>query len=194
VGLSGFPVISNSTGMVHVEQMVDVGGTLELTGNGETLQIVNRTELEFDSSLVLFRDTRVSCQVALLGRLDAGAVAPIDLKSAIQTEQWAEFLDNQPGTSARQTESGALNPREVVEVASNWNQLQVGEFRFIGWNATEVPGMTVRPGSNQETFCTLVLANLRYAARPQPAPDLNVYEEFRSEEEELESDLPAGAM
>ncbi len=193
VGLSGFPVISNSTGMVHVEQMVDVGGTLELSGNDETFRIVNDTELKFDSSFVLYRDTEVSCQVALVGRLDARAEANIDLKSEIQLEQLIEFLNNQPGTSVTRTEPGALNPREVVEVASNWNQLQVGEYRFIGWNTTEVPGMTVRPGSNQETFCTLVLANLRYASRPQPGPDLNVYEEFRAEEELLESDPPTGA-
>ena len=83
--------------------------------------------------------------------------------------------------------------RRLTEVAIAWQQLAVGEFRFIGWNETEVPGMAVRPKSSQGTFRTLIVGNLAYVPLPAAQKDINLVESFlpKSDTEPGSLDDPA---
>ena len=76
--LTGFQVDSNSTGMVHSEQMYDLGGSLQLTGNSTRgFQVRNDTELDLHDVGVL-RKTSDGLELAWIG--DMGARTSHDLK------------------------------------------------------------------------------------------------------------------
>lgn len=178
VGMSGFPVLSNSTGMIHAEQMVDVGGTVKLIDSPTgAQQVVNETTSDFAGSFLIQRQTNGSCRVALVGPLAAGAAAELSFEKRGEIEPLLEYFSTQPAVHGDQVD-GQLSLRKLIEVAIAWQQLAVGEFRFVGWNDTEVPGMTVRPRSSQSTFRTLLIGNLAYAPLPAAQPDINLVESF----------------
>ncbi len=51
--LAGLPVISNQVRMVHAEQILDLGGSIDLDGSG---QLVNRSSLELSDAIVVEKD------------------------------------------------------------------------------------------------------------------------------------------
>jgi hypothetical protein len=77
--LSGFQVASNSTGMVHSEQMLDVGGSLDLLGDEQlafatrdaalralgkiiAMPIVERRDLNLDEEYLVKIDVRLDVE------------------------------------------------------------------------------------------------------------------------------------
>ncbi len=73
VSLSGFQVSSNSTGLVHSEQMYNLNGTIELVGDAtQGLQLRNTSPLSLRDAGVLWRDSAGKFQVAWVGVLEPG--------------------------------------------------------------------------------------------------------------------------
>lgn len=184
VGLSGFPVISNSTGMLHVEQILDTGGAFRLTGEAQQLELTNDTPFGLSGAFMLFRDSESSCQIAVIGDVEVGGIQPVRFESVDPANRLNEHLNEHSATMLSSAETGQMNLRQLMRIASSWHQLDVGGYRLVGWNDQEVPGMSVRPDSNQATFRTLVVANVRYAPFPEPQPDKNLYESFKSRQDE----------
>ena len=182
VGMSGFPVISNSTGMVHVEQIMDIGGSIQLVEESGQLQVINETTLSWDDAFVLLRESPEKCRLALLNGLAAGATEPVRFAAGDASIVLNDYLNKDAATGLPSMESDQINLRQLVAVASSSQQLDVGEYRLIGWNSEEVPGMEVRPDSNQAAYRTLLVANLKYVPFPNPQPDANLYESFGPEE------------
>ena len=93
VGMSGFHVISNSTGVLHSEQMVDLGGSIALTHDaGGRIEVTNGTSMPLAAAFVVRRrvgetDDSKRFQIASLGSLEPGANVPATLKS-IKGKSW----------------------------------------------------------------------------------------------------------
>ena len=184
MALAGFPVISNSTGMLHVEQILDTGGPFQLTGDGQQLELINDTSFGLRNAFMLFRDSDSSCRIAVIGDVEVGGILPVRFESGDPANRLNEHLNEHSATVLATAETGQINLRQLMRIASSWHQLDVGGYRLVGWNDQEVLGMSVRPDSNQSTFRTLVVANVRYGALPEPQPDKNLYESFKSEHDE----------
>jgi hypothetical protein len=191
VGLSGFPVISNSTGMVHSEQFVVTDGKLELLAADGALQLANGTGFELQGSIVLHRESERECKVAIVGDLETGGTVLLDFENG-DGSLLTDYLNEESATAATNRESGNIGLRELVQLAAAWSQIEVGGYRLVGWNASEVPGMTVSPKSNQSNFRTLFVANLSYPQLAAPASDRNLFEEFRAEEPIIFDDSSLG--
>ncbi len=65
--LSGFPVASNSTAMIHTEQMIDLGGPISFVTNGDVSQVFNGTKMTFDNATVLRMTAGGTFQTATVG-------------------------------------------------------------------------------------------------------------------------------
>jgi hypothetical protein len=83
ITLTGFDVSSNSTGMLHAEHMVDLGGGIAAAKIGENeYELVNRTSLNLKGAAVLSRQ-----RAAWIGDFDSGVkkavtLAPRELRSS----------------------------------------------------------------------------------------------------------------
>lgn len=78
--LSGFQVDSNSTGMVHCEQMFPLGGTLQLVeAAGDQWQVRNSTALRLRDVGVLRRTPR-GLEAAWIGELNPQALVPLQFR------------------------------------------------------------------------------------------------------------------
>ncbi len=65
--LSGFPVASNSTAMIHTEQMIELGGPISLTINGDVSQVFNGTKMTLNDVTVLRMSAGGTLQTATIG-------------------------------------------------------------------------------------------------------------------------------
>ena len=57
--LRGMPILSNSTGLLHSEQMIDLDGPIALRTDGETPMIENDTTWELQAAILVRRDGRL---------------------------------------------------------------------------------------------------------------------------------------
>ncbi len=178
VGLAGYPVLSNSTGMVHAEQMVNLEGSFGIVQeDADGLVVANGTRFDLQS-VVLVTLTQRGVRLALASTMVAGEEATFTPQEAGDGDQLFAFLGNDRVTSEA-VQEGQVSLRGLYRLALNSEQMRVGDIRLIGWSPQPVEGMGIRPNSNQNTFRTLLLANLRYGPLDAPTVDLNHPADFR---------------
>ena len=167
--LSGLRVMSNSTGMVHAEQMMDLGGTIRIeqdSGGGQ--RVINDSSYSLRGAGVVRRSAS-GVETAWIGDLPAKTGRPAPFTStSTDFPQW----NQDPGTSLSPPE-GEVGLRGLLVAAAAPEQMRPGDIRLVGWTDEEIPGVTVRPRSSQQTFRTLLLAHLKYGPWPEPSADVN---------------------
>ena len=169
--LEDFAVNSASTEMIHSEEMLDLKGTIRLTEPAVGLyRVVNESAYAFrDVGLVRRRGGQV--QLGWIGRLAAQASATVQFRT-VTTEQplWQSWL----AASQDQTNgSDRLAPPPLLQLALDPGRLQEGDVRLVGWHDEEIAGVEIRPGASQQSFRTLLVANLQYGPLPAPESDQN---------------------
>jgi hypothetical protein len=173
VSLTGFSVQSNSTGMIHSEQMVDLGGGLSLVEtHAGRVRLVNRTDLTLRDVGVVKKDKSNVLWTALLdGPLESGATVRLAFRRYSGTSGDPLWKPQQGGTLLQQT--GQLPDQvSLIEAAQDVGQLGPGEVRLVAWLEQQIPGLQIRPAAPQTEFATLVVAHLKYGFGEDPQPDL----------------------
>lgn len=179
VSLSGVQVSSNSTNMVHSEQMLDLGGTVTLgTSSRGHPQIENRSELELKQVFVIKKpdasDTKVPGAPLLgmwVGDLQPRESRPLALSPIYLEENQVPF-----GEERDQAEANALDTLQIENLmllACEPARLKAGESRLIARIEQMMPGQSVSPAASQVRATNLVVAHLEYPAMAEPLPDLN---------------------
>ncbi len=192
VRLDGFQVISNSTGVMHSEQMIDCGGAIALTHDaGGSIEVTNRTSFPLTAVALLRRARDVGVgrprfRFAWLGDIDAGASADGTFRT-VQAEDWMRAWSGAAGPqvadgSGREVAGQWLfgDPRSEL-VAGPWRErllraedLEPGDTRLFAVVADrEIPGLSIYPVSKQSRYAALVVANLKMAPPPVPESDKN---------------------
>jgi hypothetical protein len=181
VRMRGFHVISNTTGMVHSEQMVDLGGAVLLrTAPGGGLQVANQTTFVVHEAGVVRRTESGQVETAWLGTLKPGDTG--DLQFVRQSERnapgslWMSQRRRSPLT-ASEAAHGELHFRKLVETAEDPSELEPGDVRLVGWLDEEIPGLEIRPKAPQSRRAALVVAHLRRGFGQDPQPDANTRRE-----------------
>ena len=156
--LSGYYVESNAIGMVHSEQMIELGGSLiaRQTGDGG-FEVVNRTQYTLLDARVIRKDDKGNVET-----LWFGAIEPNQRK--------------RPGAKPSTTglKSATLDLTTLAGQAQDPKKLEPGDSRLIACLKEELPGLTIDPPANQPRYATMVVAHLNYSPGPDPAPDANL--------------------
>jgi hypothetical protein len=187
VTLSGFPVNSNSTGLVHSEEMFDLGGGISLVKDGDrNWKLVNRSKLNL-RGVGLLRKTPYGVEEAWIGEVpaaktsgEAGTLAPTESPvrwNALDTSEpakplWASQREASP-LSATTAPTGALSLRGLLALGQDVQSLNAGEVRLIGWSNDELPGLAIKPAAPQARRGIVVIAHLGYGLGDAPRPDAN---------------------
>jgi len=161
VTLHGLPVLSNSVGVVHSEQMFDLEGSLRLESDRQrpgAWQIFNGTRLDLQGVGVLQPQG-----AAWVGELPAGATAPLEFELALAGAAWQGQRNASPETAAEAT-PGVTHLRALVEFAEN--QRAPGEWRLVAWTRQELAGLSIEPRAAQQRSATVVVAHLRPGELP----------------------------
>jgi hypothetical protein len=207
ITLSGFQVVSNSSGYVHSEQMQDVGGALQLLGDDTAGWMVqNTTDLNLQDVGVLRKLPGGRVELAWVGALESAKSSPLSFELAAAVEaycpQWTEsptcysYERQQRDILARADGDGdeALSPEEVSglpELESRFLDLDV-DPRDGKLSKAEVLKWCVQSRGGQLTLGRLVdLASQRSALREgdvrligwvdQDLPGLTIYPQASQE-------------
>lgn len=192
VGFSGFHVISNSTGVLHSEQMVDVGGSISLPHDaGGRIKVFNGTTLPLNSVAVVRRRLESEIapgtspfKLALLGDISPGDTAPgtLTLSETVDwIDQWTATVeqDDLQGSGGEVAWKWLLAPNPGFSSAIEsrrqmlrFDDLQPGDTRLVAI-ATEgvIPGLEITPRASQTRNATLVISNLKFGAGQKPGTD-----------------------
>ncbi|TWU60645.1 hypothetical protein Poly51_09250 [Rubripirellula tenax] len=154
--LTGFSVGSNQVRMLHAEQIVDVGGAIEIDSDGK---LVNGTSLEISDAFVVEKSEDGFVRVAVVGLVGPSAQIGIRFRDSSEVNV-SDELPMQTAKLIRRLAAPSAMPN--------------GETRLVGRVGAAIDGMNVLPKANQVTAQTIVLAYLRHAPYRSSRPDLNL--------------------
>jgi hypothetical protein len=180
VRLSGLQVKSNSTNVVHSEEMFVVEEPIRLgvSSRGHQ-QIENRSQLDLKAVCIIHRAEeqpgpagKIDLEGCWIGNLAAGESQTISFVSLELDGD--EILFAEEYQKEDPSLGGGLNIDSMVRVACDPNRIAPGETRLVGRIDEIMPGEKVFPKASQQRGSTLVLVHLEYGPRLAPRRDLNV--------------------
>ena len=159
--LAGLAVASNTVRMLHAEQMVDVGGSIEMNSDG---QLVNRTDFDLLDTFVVERigDDRV--QIAAMGMCESGSAANVRFRNKDELEISDEIPER---------------TRAMLQLLGSPESMPKDSMRMVARIEESIPGMTITPEAIQRTSQTIVIAHLRHAQSRSPEKDVNLIGDLR---------------
>jgi hypothetical protein len=213
VRLAGLPISSNSTGMVHSEQMFTLDGPIRLgqsTARGSP-QIENRSKFALQSACIVRRLTSDDARRDLrdfegqwIGELLPGQSVAISYQPL--------SIENRPSIGAADVSAGGnsrvdvafarergdegrlrgerLNLEPMFRLALDPEHLDEGEARLVARVDEVLPGETITPAASQVRGATLIVAHLKYAPLPAPRKDLNIKRDIKADADEPAEDEP----
>ena len=181
--VSGFDVSSNSTAMLHIEQMYDVGGGLSYTDEQARPWVYNRSKLNLHNVVALRRDGKMF-EVARMDDLPpAEAGRPLNFHAAqnLDSELASDWQTEE--TPNQDPDVPMLSLVGLKKVVARLRRLEPGQVRLIGEVEQSPPGMDVSPSASQVRTRVLVLAHLRHAPLRQPQRDINTPPKIKFDED-----------
>lgn len=175
--LTGLQVDSNSTNLVHAEQMHDTGGAVELLGDDAAgWRIRNATNLTLKDAGIFRRaldDKRYGCYLA---EIKPGTTMPLVFRAVDNA-----WLDEWNGTTVFQkvVVLGELRLGRFAALAAQKVHLPRGGARLIAWAPQEMPGVAYLPDAPQVNGMSFILAHLARGPLPEPEIDKNVIEDVK---------------
>lgn len=177
VSLAGFTIPSNTTDLIHCEQMVDLDGPIALmrTSQGQP-RIANHTALTVYGAGVVRKTEQDKVEVAWLGTLKAGQSAAVEFTSRpdspsdepLWQDQRRPMLTGGDGALPKE-----VNLERLLTLAEGAASLAPGQMRLVGWSTEAIPGLEIQPAARQAKHAILVVANLEHGDWQNPRPDTN---------------------
>ncbi len=188
--LNGFSVDSNTVGMVHSEEMVNLGGGLTLKEvSDRVVEVSNRSVLTLHDALVTQRGDGEILD-AWIGELAPGATVRLTLEPRDSLRQTLPSSGeaNRSRLFSSQPQPGELNLAPLAQLVMAADELPPGETRLVAWTDQPLPGLEIYPAAPQSKHASLVVAHLRLVAESLPEPDKNTPEtpKYRSSHEGFE--------
>lgn len=191
--LEGFSVASNSVGMVHSEEMIELSGAMSLAENrAGGFEVVNGTELELSDAWLIHHSVQGDVRRAWIGSLGAGRSAPVlwsrrapsappaePAGAGVASASAAAGLGGValPGAAPEDVEAewSASSPgiQSLLAEALDAEDVDRGEWRLVAQAREDLPGLTIEPAASQFRRIVLVVAHLRFESPTPPRPDHN---------------------
>jgi hypothetical protein len=175
VRLTGLPISSNSTGMVHSEQMIELDGAIR-TGRSQATggeQLENSSKFDLRSVCVVRRNGG-RLDGCWIGQLPAGRSTPLAFSRGLDTSQSVFAPDR-----ASEARPEQLNLEPMFQLALEPSHIEEGEIRLVARVDEVLPGEEITPGASQIRGATLVVAHLDYAKLPEPERDRNTKQDVK---------------
>ncbi len=196
VRLTGLPISSNSTGMVHSEQMLTLDGPIRIGTSIATKseQVENHSSLTLHSVCIIKKLTPAEAERKQheldgrwIGDLLPGQSAPSEMSPLPASK--LPFSDDRVA-DARTHHREQLNLEPMFRLALDPKNIDNGETRLVARVDEVLPGESISPSASQVRGATLVVAHLNYAELPQPVGDQNTRQEIKANADQSDQTGP----
>ncbi len=182
VRMSGFAVESNSTGIVHTEQMYDLQGSLAAVPLADDAwQLTNGTQVALRDAYLLGKSERGEWRGVRIGTVEPQQQLVANLATFATEKELTALWQDSAVLSGKRGEADDVTLGWLRHTATFDAPLAPGDLRLIAWTDEDWPGVTITPVANQSTTRTLILAHLHRGPRFVPKPDANLYSDVRRE-------------
>ncbi|HUY36499.1 MAG TPA: hypothetical protein VMV69_27430 [Pirellulales bacterium] len=169
VTLEGLAISSNTTGMVHSEQMLALAGGVRCERLAEDrYQLTNETGLALEAAGVVG-----AAKACWIGTLVPGASTTVELRPRPEKPEdlfAAELVGASVGAGLESR--GGFNIHHLLRLAQQEGLRR--ELRLVAFTREDMPGLTIVPSAAQARQLTLVVAHLDFGPEPAPANDANL--------------------
>jgi hypothetical protein len=174
--LADLAVASNTVRMLHAEQMVDVGGTIEMSSDG---QLVNGTDYDLLDAFVVEKMADDRIRIAALGMCESGLAT----SARFRDEKELLISDEIPERT-----------RAMLQLLGSPESMPKDSMRLVARIEQVIPGMTITPAAIQRTSQTIVIGHLRHAPNRSPQKDYNLLGDLRKvlTDDEIEEEQFSG--
>jgi hypothetical protein len=178
--LDGFQVLSNSSSMIHSEQMVDLGGPITYAVKGQGgAGVGNRTKYDLEDAVLVRRNSQGNFQWLWLGNMLPGsgssgvwqtlANGKLDV---LFSEGWKKY--ESPTTASASPNLSAIPLKNMLATLAADKTLHPGEVRMIALIPKQLAGLTVSPAAAQsDRSMTIVVLHAQPISIWQHDRDLN---------------------
>jgi hypothetical protein len=179
VVLEPLTVYSNSTEMLHSEQILEFNDSLALRVNDLGAQtLFNGTNFAIQGSLLL-RRTANQLEAAWLGRLEPGQATEVQWSAARQDqlfEPWSKDIKTQKEQPAEEELStiDGIWVGGLLHHIANTTPLVDGQIRLVGFTDQPLGGLKISPSQDQYDRICAVVAHLTPAKLGSITPDRNI--------------------
>lgn len=164
-GLVGFPLRSQTAAMIHSEEIVDCGGSIEYRPppdrgfSGQVAgEFVNHSEIDLRDAFVVYNSADADL-VAAIGDLPRGATAALNDKKWISPDKW---------------DSNMLSPQAPSTALADCLQLATSESTgvvLIGWTDRGFSQLQISPPRATQENRTVVYGTWSTGTTDLPSPD-----------------------
>jgi hypothetical protein len=141
--LDGVPVASNRTRIFHTEQMIDLGGGIQL----QDRWLLNGSSLNLLDAWIIRKDDDGQLQAAAIGACDAHSRRGVRW-SAAGSASWPSALP--------------LQAELLLRPLGRGEPLAPGSARLVARCEEPMPGLQVVPESPQQSFSSVVVVHLTH--------------------------------
>jgi hypothetical protein len=178
--LGGFQVLSNSSSMIHSEQMLELGGPLTYAPKGQTgAGVGNRTKFDLDDAVLFRKTAQGTLQWCWLGNVRQSSGSDGIWKSsadgkldALFNEHWQKY-DTAALTDLSPSQVAIPLKKMLTTLAAD-KTLHPGEVRMIALIPKQLDGLTVSPAAAQsDRSMTIVVLHAQPITLWQHDRDVN---------------------
>lgn len=153
--LAGVSVASNRTRIFHAEQIIDMGGSVQLRDDS----VRNNTLFDLLDGWIIRRDAQGKLEVAEVGRCDAGSRVRVRWSASSIVDLPAEM---------------PLDLHRLMQPMLRGETLPPGATRLVARCEMPLPGLTITPDPAQQTYGAVVIVHLSRPAAMVPGGDANL--------------------
>jgi hypothetical protein len=196
ISLRDFQVASNSTDMIHSEQMYNLGGPLSLEGDeAKGFRVRNDSTLSLRDVGVLRAGENGQFWFAWLDELKAKTAAPLEFQSlggrrGDFRRVWKK--SKVAGPKAPGVAADEVRLTRFFELAADRLRLRPGDVRLVGYTDEKLAGFNIKPAAAQHTTRTMVLVHLKSGELAPPIPDKLSKHDIIEKPPVLREDWPMG--
>ncbi len=197
-GMQSVPVLSNTTGLFHAEEMIDFAGKLaaEFNVEGNSIEIKNGLGFSINEAGIIGVNREGKLMSGWLGTSDDGVSKRCDLEIRNTDNRWRKEWDRNPllgrpnymraedatmWTDQDLQDELYLGP--LLDDLTNKYPLGRGEYIAIGWTDSNLGSLSITPVAKQKKQRTVVLVHLAVAQTPTVRPDKRIFMKIAEEPE-----------
>lgn len=176
-GITRYPIRSNTTGVLHAEEMVDLGGAIDakVAVDGEVVvELTNRSKCDLRDVWVCGYHPDGAWIEGACGDLRSGRDQKVRLQAGKASDRWPtvwkgnEVIDHK--TEVKKS-GDRINIGTMMEMALSAIESRPGKLVAIGWTEQTFGSLEITPSAVQQNRSMMVVVHLASGKDPLPLAD-----------------------